>query len=857
MPRLRNKTFVRINPCDSKTMSKKILTGIFLSVTSCFISEANAVTWFDGVSPVSVGKNTSLSLVAETSIDMFTSDMKSVTGQYARLIHPAKARIVLTQLDRASKSQRRKLIQAGVPVERLDTLVDGFNIKVNGDKILVTGSNGRGTAYGLLELSREAGVSPWIWWGDVLPVQQQSLTLPDDYNITQGASVELRGIFLNDEDWSLRPWSSMTFEPNESGTIGPRTYKEIFKLLMRLRANAIWPAMHKETTAFFKNPVNKLVADSCGISVGTSHCEPLLRNNVDEWDVSKRGPFNYITNRQAVQEYWIERLREVKGSEGGNMFTIGMRGIHDGSMEGVKTKEEKFAALQQVIDDQQQLLADYIGAPNKQMQVFVPYKEVLQLYDMGLNVPAAATLMWCDDNYGYITRLSTDEEQKRPGGGGVYYHLSYWGRPHDYLWLTTTQPGLIYNEMRNAYNHNVRKLWIANVHDPKVAAYDLELFLDLAWNIDIVEPENLGQHLCNWLTTNFGADVSQKIYTAMRKFYNLTGKRRPEFMGWNQVELDKKLYHRGLSPVADTELSFTEFGGEADRYIREFLEIAKIVEDAGQSIDPSLRDAYFAAIIYPVLSASNNAVKMLEAQRARSFASGGVNNDIDNSKLYLATARSQEAYRNIRALTETYNEKMSGGKWRKSMNMSPRDLPAGYAPMLPVILTEDEMSEYLVKDTSHEDCNLDADGAIAFNADDFSDISGDYHVIDLLGHSNRAVELEKSGSVTYSFAIDDDLAESLLTVAMIPTHANDKVRYNVSIDGGEPIEFNLKEPFRSERWKVNVLRGQARRSIKLPHLEKGNHKITITAVDSHIVVDQICIDPKINRKYYLIPTIAK
>lgn len=822
-----------------------------------FISEANAVTWFDGVSPVSVGKNTSLSLVAETSIDMFTSDMKSVTGQYARLIHPAKARIVLTQLDRASKSQRRKLIQAGVPVERLDTLVDGFNIKVNGDKILVTGSNGRGTAYGLLELSREAGVSPWIWWGDVLPVQQQSLTLPDDYNITQGASVELRGIFLNDEDWSLRPWSSMTFEPNESGTIGPRTYKEIFKLLMRLRANAIWPAMHKETTAFFKNPVNKLVADSCGISVGTSHCEPLLRNNVDEWDVSKRGPFNYITNRQAVQEYWIERLREVKGSEGGNMFTIGMRGIHDGSMEGVKTKEEKFAALQQVIDDQQQLLADYIGAPNKQMQVFVPYKEVLQLYDMGLNVPAAATLMWCDDNYGYITRLSTDEEQKRPGGGGVYYHLSYWGRPHDYLWLTTTQPGLIYNEMRNAYNHNVRKLWIANVHDPKVAAYDLELFLDLAWNIDIVEPENLGQHLCNWLTTNFGADVSQKIYTAMRKFYNLTGKRRPEFMGWNQVELDKKLYHRGLSPVADTELSFTEFGGEADRYIREFLEIAKIVEDAGQSIDPSLRDAYFAAIIYPVLSASNNAVKMLEAQRARSFASGGVNNDIDNSKLYLATARSQEAYRNIRALTETYNEKMSGGKWRKSMNMSPRDLPAGYAPMLPVILTEDEMSEYLVKDTSHEDCNLDADGAIAFNADDFSDISGDYHVIDLLGHSNRAVELEKSGSVTYSFAIDDDLAESLLTVAMIPTHANDKVRYNVSIDGGEPIEFNLKEPFRSERWKVNVLRGQARRSIKLPHLEKGNHKITITAVDSHIVVDQICIDPKINRKYYLIPTIAK
>lgn len=838
-------------------MNKITLTGILLSVTSWFIPEATAVTWFDGLSPVSIGKNTSLSLVAETSIDMFASDMEAVTGQSAKMIHPTKARIVLTQLDRASKSQRLKLTQTGVPVERLDTLIDGFNIKVDGDRILVTGSNGRGTAYGLLELSREAGVSPWIWWGDVLPKQQQSLTLPDDYNVTQGASVELRGIFINDEDWSLRPWSSMTFEPNESGTIGPRTYKEIFKLLMRLRANAIWPAMHKGTTAFFKNPVNKLVADSCGISVGTSHCEPLLRNNVDEWNVNERGPFNYITNRQAVQEYWTERLREVKGSEGGNMFTIGMRGIHDGSMEGVKTKEDKFAALQQVIDDQQQLLADYIGAPDKQMQVFVPYKEVLQLYDMGLKIPATATLMWCDDNYGYITRLSTPEEQQRPGGGGVYYHLSYWGRPHDYLWLTTTQPGLIYNEMKNAYDHNVRKLWIANVHDPKVAAYDLELFLDLAWNIDKVEPENLGQHLSNWLTTNFGADVSQKIYPAMRKFYNLTGKRRPEFMGWNQVELDKKLYYRGLSPVADTEFSFTEFGGEADRYMREFIEIANTVEEAGQSIEPSLRDAYFAAILYPVLSASNNAIKMLEAQRARSFASGGATDDIDNPKLYLASARSQAAYHNIRALTETYNEKMSGGKWRRSMNMRPRDLPAGYAPVLPLMLTEDEISEWLVKDSSREDCDLDTDGAIAFNAYDFSDISGGYHVIDLLGHSNCAVELGKSSSVTYSFVIDEDLSESILTVAMIPTHTNDKMRYNVSIDGGEPIEFNLKEPFRSERWKINVLRGQARRSINLPKLEKGTHRITITAVDSHIVVDQICIDPKINRKYYLIPTVAK
>ena len=228
------------------------------------------------------------------------------------------------------------------------------------------------------------------------------------------------------------------------------------------------------------------MADSCGIAIGSSHCEPLLRNNVGEWDEKKRGAFNYITNRQSVQDYWIERLKEVKGSKGGNLLTIGMRGIHDGSMQGVKTMKEKFDALQLVIDDQQKLIGKYLGDPAKQTQVFIPYKEVLNIYNMGLKVPDYVTLMWCDDNYGYMTRLSDTAEQRRAGGGGVYYHLSYWGRPHDFLWLTTMQPGLVYNEMRTAYDHNVRKMWIVNVHDPKVAGYDLELFLDMAWDIDCV-----------------------------------------------------------------------------------------------------------------------------------------------------------------------------------------------------------------------------------------------------------------------------------------------------------------------------------------------------------------------------------
>ena len=270
---------------------KKLLVTLSVVATSMTVF-ASELIWFDGKTPVSFSSDTKTDPVVATAMDMFASDMEAVTGKRAKESKSSNATIILTQLDKAGKGTRKKLISAGVPVERLDTLTDGFHISVSGDKINVVGTNGRGTAYGLLELSRMAGVSPWIWWGDVTPIKKEKLTIDDGFSTTQGASVEFRGIFLNDEDWSLRPWSYGNFEKSKFGTIGPKTNKEVFKLLMRLRANAVWPAMHTGTKAFFKDPENKIMADSCGIAVGTSHCEPLLRNNVDEWDVKERGSYN-------------------------------------------------------------------------------------------------------------------------------------------------------------------------------------------------------------------------------------------------------------------------------------------------------------------------------------------------------------------------------------------------------------------------------------------------------------------------------------------------------------------------------------------------------------------------------------
>lgn len=837
-----------------KKLSTSKLFAAAVVALSPVMAMAENVEWFDGKNAVTYHVQKKTDPVVTVALDMFKSDMDAVTGKLAVAGKEKLAAVRIVQLDKASGSVAKELSRAGVPIDELVKKIDGFHIQVINGQITVVGINGRGTAYGVLELSRMAGVSPWIWWGDIVPEKKQKLTIDSEFKTTQDASVEYRGIFLNDEDWTIRPWSYGNFEPRGFGDIGPQTYKKIFQLLMRLRSNAIWPGMHTGTTAFFKIQGAKAVADSCGIVIGTSHCEPLLRNNVDEWDEKVRGKYNYITNKQGVQNYWIERLQEVSKSQN-NMFTIGMRGIHDGSMEGTKTMQEKFDALQQVIDDQQQLIGKYIGDPSKQTQVFVPYKEVLEIYERGLKVPDYVTLMWCDDNYGYMTRLSNDEEQKRIGGGGVYYHLSYWGRPHDYMWLTTTQPGLVYNEMKAAYDHNVRKIWIVNVHDPKVAGYDLELFLDMAWNIDCVKGETINDHYKAWLCRQFGKEVGEKLFPVMHEFYRLCGERRPEFMGWSQVEVSKVTYDRGLSQVRNTAFSTSEFGNELDRYLERYEAVCQVVKEQEKNIRPELKDAYFAAIKYPVLGAAAHATKILEAQRARQYANGSTKSDMFASQdhLFTAVAKSQKAYQDIRELTHYYNKEMANGKWDRNMHMRPRDLPVFGAPLLPTLLTDKEVEEYLAKAPKREQHPIKAENAFGRNACEYDKVSEGAETVQMLGHSMNAVALPKGGELTYNFSAPKS-GKAVLRVAVIPTQPNDKgdLRFSVSVDGAEPTVFTLKEKFRSEGWKQNVLRGQAIRELELD-MKKGNHTLVIKALDPHIIVDQWMVDYKLGRKHYLFP----
>ena len=832
---------------------KKIYCLLCMAMLCAMTTAAKDIfCWYDGESHINYTLSNKVSPVVVTAMEMLTEDMRDVTGASLKRVQTG-AKIRIVQLDKDNGS-RKWLRTAGIDVDGLAQKKDAFHIKVHNGQLLVVGSDGRGTAYGILELSRMAGVSPWKWWADEMPEKRSQLTVASDFETEQSPSVEYRGIFLNDEDWTLQPWSWRNYSPGKPGLISSKTYKQIFKLLMRLRANAIWPGMHSMTKPFFTVPGAKEAADSCGIVIGTSHCEPMMRNNVGEWNVSERGNYNYITNKESVQNYWTERLKETGHYE--NIYTIGMRGIHDGAMEGVgKNLNTQTAALQQVIDDQRRLLGKYVNKRVESIpQQFVPYKEVLQVMENGLRLPDDVTLTWCDDNYGYMTRLSDSLQQQRKGGGGVYYHLSYWGRPHDYLWLSTTQPGLIYNEMREAYAHNVRKLWIVNVHDIKTAAYGLELFLNMAWNIDAVQPSTLYQYLQQWLCREFGQTAGEKLLPVMREYYRLTAIRKPEFMGWNQVELDKRKYPRGWSPVRDTEFSLTAFGGELDRYLTDWRRLTAAIKDIESTLPDRRKDTYFSHIKYPVLSAAAMSRKMLEAQRARAIAKA--NHDSTrwqrDETLFTACAKSQDAYQEIRRLTAHYN-KLAGGKWKHSMVDNPRDLLVFYAPTLPVMLTEQEVNEY--KDNPDTDISqiIDDGSFIARNACQWSSADKGAECVQSLGHSMNAVRLPKNKTLSYTFDCGRE-GDAVLRIALIPTQPNDTgdLRVTVSIDDAEPQVFSLKEPFRSERWKLNVLRAQTVREMPVK-MQKGSHKVTIKALDHHVVIDQWMLDFDTQRKFYMFP----
>lgn len=625
--------------------------------------------------------------VVKTSLEMFSGDMNSVAGSK---IFNANKYITDDNLIIAGTIGCNRFIDSLIQnnlitVQEIENKWEGFKIitylheKSNKRVLLVIGSDSRGTAYGILELSRMAGVSPWNWWADVTPIKKKFVTVDSDINIVQFPSVQYRGIFLNDEDWGLMPWATKTFDKTSAkGAIGPIVYQKIFELLLRLRANTIWPAMHEATVPFFLVPGNKEIAERYGIVVGTSHCEPMMRCSASEWHMHGKGEYNYATNSDSVNQYWEERVKQLATSE--NIYTLGMRGVHDGEMLGAKTVAEQVDLTNKVLKNQRKLISDYLNPNVKGVpQVFIPYKEVLEIYNTGkLDLPEDISLIWCDDNFGYISRLSTPQEQARSGGSGVYYHASYWGSPHDYLWLCSTPPTQVYVEMKRAWDYNARKMWILNVGDIKPAEYVTELFLDMAWNINCINEKTIQKHTQNWIIREFGEKSALEISNIMQQYYHLATIRKPEHMGWNRIQTSG--FPKGLTPVIDTEFNYLE----SCKRISDYQKIEDAVEQMSKKINPDRKDAFFQLVKYPVQGASLLNKKLLYAQRSRFLAS--FNLPAANTYADLC----MDAYNKIDELTKVYNTQISNGKWNRMMDDAPRNLPVFAKQFLKEVKSEND-----------------------------------------------------------------------------------------------------------------------------------------------------------------------
>jgi hypothetical protein len=681
--------------------------------------------------------------------------------------------------------------------------------------LVIVGSDRRGTAYGAFAVSEACGVSPWVWWADVTPRKRPALYVGTTPFVQGPPAVKYRGIFLNDEDWGLQPWAAKTFEP-ETKDIGPKTYARIFELLLRLRGNCIWPAMHPSTHAFNFYPKNKEVADDYAIVMGSSHPEPLLRNNVGEWNDQTMGPWDYFKNQAAIDRYWEQRVTENARFE--NLWTIGMRGEHDSAMEGHHSTPELVAKLEEIFANQRQLLAKHVNPDvTKVPQIFVPYKEVLGLYRAGLTVPDDVTLVWVDDNHGYIRQLSTPEEQKRSGGAGVYYHLSYWGKPADYLWLSTTRPALIWEEMTKAYDHGARQVWIVNVGDIKPAEIGMEFFLRLAWNPEAFRNFNQQAYLTQWAAKTFGPTPARAIGDILNRYYQLNAI-KPEY-------LDPA--HSGFPPA------------EADARLKKFAALMTDADKLAASIPADLRDAYFELVLYPVRGSALMNQKILLAERSR--------RDTEAQNATADAAAAKAAYDQIQRETETYNTRIAGGKWRFMMSSHPRDLTVFQLPKLG-------------DGRSPEPTSAESPAPIAFEAEAFTKATqtaaGQWKTIPDLGVSGAAVVATAppnapaltpanlaAGAPTLGYDFEFPATGPVTVRAFcLPTHrldADHRLRYAAAIDGGKPQIVDLETEEFSKPWAVNVLRGTAigesHHEIKRP----GRHTLTVWMLDPGVALDRI------------------
>ncbi|MFC4728448.1 glycosyl hydrolase 115 family protein [Coralloluteibacterium thermophilus] len=494
--------------------------------------------------------------------------------------------------------------------------------------LLVVGSDRRGTVFGLYELSRRIGVSPWTWWADVPPPRRGTLHAAPG-RFVDAPAVRYRGIFINDEDPALGGWMNATY-----GGPNHRFYERVFELILRHKANYLWPAMWGR--AFHDDdPRNAELADEMGVVIGTTHHEPMMRAHV-EWSRHGEGPWDYTRNRERLQAFWREGVERMGAHE--SVVTLGMRGDGDEPM----SEDTAIDLLQGIVADQRRIIAEVTGRPAEETpQVWALYKEVQDYFDAGMDVPDDVTLLFADDNWGNVRRLPKPGETRR-GGYGMYYHFDYVGGPRNYKWINTTQIERAWEQMRLTWAHGVDRLWIVNVGDIKPMELPISFFLDQAWDPDGMTLERMAAYPAAWAAEQFGPEHAGDIGDILTRYTQYNARRKPELL------------------TAET-WSLLNFG-EAERMLADWDALVERTLRIGAALPATLRDAWYQLVEYPVLASANINRLYVAVARNRLYTEQGRAS---------ANAWAEEAERLFARdaeLARVYEQDIAGGKWIHMMS---------------------------------------------------------------------------------------------------------------------------------------------------------------------------------------------
>ena len=579
--------------------------------------------------------------LVKKSAELLQTDIEMVTGKKPDLVNNLSSAtpgniIVIGSLEKSSLI-KKLITEKKIPnsikdkweaygVESITNPFAGFK---NG--LIIAGSDRRGTAYGVFEISKKIGVSPWYWWADVPVKKKTEIFVNANTYFSDSPKVKYRGIFINDEAPALSGWTKEKF-----GGFKHEFYEKVFELILRLRGNYLWPAMWGNAF-YYDDSLNIKSADEYGIVIGTSHHEPLMRAH-EEWKYFGKGQkWNYDSTEAGLKEFWRGGMQRAWNEK---IVSVGMRGDGDEPM----SRETATALLERIVKDQRQIIEEVTHKPaNQTPQLWALYKEVQDYYDKGMRVPDDVTLLLCDDNWGNIRKLPRLNEKPRKGGYGIYYHFDYVGGPRNYKWLNTNPIPRIWEQMHLAYEYGVRQIWIVNVGDIKPMEFPISFWLDYAWNPEKIGPDDLQKYTEQWASTQFGNKYTKDIADIISKYGKYNGRRKPELLDQNTYNL----YNYAEFPLV----------------VKEYNDLLEKAERINNLLPSEFRDAFFQLVLHPIKACANLNEMYLYVAFNQKDALG------KNRGANLSADKVKQLYIKDSMITLEYHQ-LNGGKWNHMMDQT-------------------------------------------------------------------------------------------------------------------------------------------------------------------------------------------